>query len=219
MDHPGISSGSVEEYAEQLTSQEDELLYDLYRQTNLTTSHPQMLTGRVVGTLLEMFSRMIAPRRILEIGTFTGYSAIRVARGLKPGGELVTIEREPERTAFAANYIKRAGLERVVTLLTGPAVELLKELQPPFDLVFIDADKAEYPDYYRLIKPLLAPDGWMIADNVLWGGKVVDPAICDRETEGIRRFNKIVAEDPDTEQVLLPVRDGLMIIRMKSRRK
>ena len=206
----------IEEYALFHTSEQDPLLHELYRETNLKTLYPRMLSGPLQGKLLEMISRMIGPANVLEIGTFTGYSAICLARGLRPGGLLTTIEVDPELADFAGRYFRKAGLTGSIRQHIGKAMDILPQLNYPWDLVFIDADKESYVDYYDMVIGQMASGGYILADNVLWDGKVLeDPGRQDRETKGIVAFNAKVRKDDRADQLLLPVRDGLMIIRKK----
>jgi predicted O-methyltransferase YrrM len=170
-----------------------------------------MISGHLQGRLLEMISRMIQPFRILEVGTFTGYSAICLARGLAEGGMLHTIDINDELAEMALKYFNLAGLGQKITLHTGDARKIIPGIQEQFDLVFIDGDKEQYPEYYAASMMKLKTGGFLVADNVLWGGKVLT-GYRDRETIGIREFNRIVAADPSVEKLLLPFRDGLFII-------
>ena len=178
-----------------------------------------MLSGRWQGRLLEMFTAMVRPQYVLELGTFTGYSAIAMARGLeRPEAVLHTVEVNDELYDFAAEYIEKAGLRDRIVQHIGPALEVVPQLGLVFDLVFIDADKREYPDYFRM----LLDGGWVrsgsiiLADNVLWNGKVVEEvARNDRQTLGLLEFNRVVRDDPRVDQVIVPLRDGLTIIRVK----
>jgi predicted O-methyltransferase YrrM len=204
----------IETYAMHRTTPEDPLLQALYRETHLKTTHPRMLSGPIQGKVLEMFSRMIRPKRILEIGTFTGYSAICLAKGLEDEGLLYTIEINEEMVDFAKSYFQKAGLQDKIKQLHGPALEQIPALKEAWDLVFIDADKEHYLDYYHLVADHVVPGGYIIADNALWDGKVLDPAgNGDKETEGIIAFNDYVHSDDRVDNLLLPVRDGLMILR------
>ncbi len=206
----------LENYIEQHTTPEDAILEMLRRDTYLNIMRPRMLSGPVQGQFLKMICQMIRPRNVLEIGTFTGYSAICMARGLPPEGHLFTIEKEDELEPLIQTFFRKAGLENKITLLIGDALEQIKELQTPLDLVFIDGDKREYPQYYRAVLPLLQPGGYLLADNVLWDGKVTEPLKPDDEsTRGILEFNQMVRNDEATEQVILPLRDGLMLVRKK----
>lgn len=203
-------------YIESHIDPQDEILSRLERETALNVINPRMLSGHLQGQILTMLARMISPRTILEIGTFTGYSAICLARGLQPGGMLVTIEINDELEGIARKYFNLAGLGQVIEQRIGPALEVLPELTGPFDMVFIDGDKREYGDYYELTVPLVNPGGWILADNTLWDGKVVsNPSEADAQTRGIMDFNARVAADQRVEKVILPLRDGLTIIRKK----
>lgn len=207
-------SKQLEQYIEEHTSKEDQIQLELNRETHLKTYYPNMLSGHVQGKLLEMISHMIKPKRILEIGTFTGYSAIAMAKGLTENGLLYTIEVNEEMEEFIKKYLAMAGVAHKVKLLMGDALKILPSLQETFDLVFIDADKEQYVDYYELAMQKLKPGGFILADNVIWGQKVLDdPGSADKETRGIQRFNAYVKEDPRVEQLMLSVRDGLLLVR------
>ncbi len=203
----------LEKYIENHTSDEDELLYSLDRETNIKTTMPRMLSGKVQGKFLEMLATMIKPERILEIGTFTGYSALCLAKGLTPTGKLYTIESNVEMEEFILNYIKQSGSSNKIELIIGDALNEIVKINDTFDLVFIDADKEQYTDYYELVKEKLHPGGYIIADNVIWSGKVLNKINPDKETLAIQKFNNHVNQDKDVEQVMLSVRDGLMLIR------
>lgn len=205
----------LEKYLLDHTSSEDPVLEDLYRQTHIRFVNPNMVSGHLQGKFLEMISKMIEPEQILEIGTFTGYSAICLARGLKPGGNLITIEINDELTSFAHSYFCRAGVEEKITQLTGSALDIIPDLDTMFDLVFIDGDKREYVDYYKLIIGKVKPGGFILADNVLWGEKVLESETIDQQARGIIAFNEMIREEKNIENVLIPVRDGLMVIRKK----
>ena len=212
-------SSDLERYIIDHISSEDPVLTELDRQTHLRVIQPRMLSGHLQGRLLEMFTAMVRPQYVLELGTFTGYSAIAMARGLeRPEAVLHTVEVNDELYDFAAEYIERAGLRDRIVQHIGPALEVVPQLGLVFDLVFIDADKREYPDYFRM----LLDGGWVrsgsiiLADNVLWSGKVVEEvAHNDRQTLGLLEFNRIVRDDPRVDQVIVPLRDGLTIIRVK----
>ncbi len=209
-----IINEHVEHYVEQHTSPESELMKNLNRDTNLRTFYPTMLSGQVQGKFLEMVSRMIKPDRILEIGTFTGYSAIAMAGGLTEKGKLITIEVNEELEDFIADYFKKSGYSDKIELLIGDALEIVPKLNDRFDLVFIDADKEQYVDYYEAVLPLLKKGGFILADNVIWSGKVLeDDAKSDKETMGIKAFNTHIKNDNRVEQVMLSIRDGLMLVR------
>jgi predicted O-methyltransferase YrrM len=207
-------SDDITRYAAEFTSPEDEVLYNLYRETNLTTVYPNMLSGHLQGRFLEMISHMIRPLRILEIGTFTGYSAICLARGLDQNGLLHTIDINDELTGVALKYFRLAGLEERIVMHSGDACTVIPTLDESFDLVFIDGDKEQYIAYYKLLFPKVNKGGFILADNVLWGGKVLSGNITgDKETKGIREFNALVNSDSRVEKMLLPFRDGLYILR------
>lgn len=204
----------IENYIEAYTTPEDELLYELRRQTYLKVLRPRMISGPVQGQLLTMLCRMIKPASVLEIGTFTGYASICMARGMESGTHLHTIERDDELEGFIRHYLERADPEGKIHLHIGDALQLINDLDATFDLVFIDGDKRQYPRYYEIVMPKMKPGGYILADNILWNGKVVDPEASDDEyTQGILRFNAMVKDDPRTTQVVLPVRDGLMMVR------
>jgi predicted O-methyltransferase YrrM len=207
---------NLDQYLLDHTTPEDPVLEDLYRQTYIRFINPNMASGHLQGKLLELISMMIRPENILEIGTFTGYSAICLAKGLKPGGKLITIELNDELTAFAHSYFCRAGVESKIKQLTGNALDLIPGLNLTFDLVFIDADKREYIDYYRLIIDKVKPGGFILADNVLWGGQVLEKVTSDQQARGIIDFNEMVRKETIIENVIIPIRDGLMLIRKKA---
>ena len=205
----------LEQYLLEHTSPEDPVLEDLYRQTHIRFVNPNMASGHLQGKFLELISMMIRPENILEIGTFTGYSAICLARGLKPDGKLVTIELNDELTAFSHSYFCKAGVDAKITQLTGRAQDIIPDLDMMFDLVFIDGDKREYIAYYQLIIDKVKPGGFIIADNVLWGGKVLEGETNDPQARGIIDFNEIIRKETITDNVIIPLRDGLMLIRKK----
>jgi predicted O-methyltransferase YrrM len=175
-----------------------------------------MVCGHLQGKFLELISQMIAPLNILEIGTFTGYSAICLARGLKSGGRLITIEPNDELVEFSHTYFSRAGVVDKITQVTGRAQDIIPGLDQQFDLVFIDGDKREYSEYYNLVLDKVPPGGFIIADNVIWGGKVFDKTTKDPQAKGIVEFNEMVSRQNNIESLILPLRDGLMLIRKLS---
>jgi predicted O-methyltransferase YrrM len=203
------------QYILEHSSPEDPVLEDLYRQTYIRFVNPNMVSGHLQGKLLEMISLMICPENILEIGTFTGYSAICLAKGLKEGGKLITIESNDEMGSFCRTYFEKAGVFSKITLLTGRAQDLIPKITTRFDLVFIDGDKREYCEYFRLVIDKVNPGGFMLADNVLWGDKVLDSVTKDKQTRGIIEFNNMISREPGIENLIIPVRDGLMLIRKK----
>lgn len=205
----------IENYAQLHSSPESEILQKLNRETHARILRPRMLSGHMQGKLLEMISCMLQPERILEIGTYTGYSAICMARGLKKNGKLITIDHNPELEEFTRSFFKEAGLSDKIEYLIGEAVDILPTLNGPFDLAFIDADKENYTFYYEHVLEKLKPGGVILADNVLWSGKVLseDAANGDPEANALIHFNKFVQNDQRAENLLLPFRDGLTIIR------
>ena len=206
---------NIFEYIEQHSSSESEVLKQITRRTHLEVINPRMLSGHVQGRVLSMLSQMIQPKRILELGTFTGYSALCLAEGLTEDGELVTLEHNDEMEDAIRRNLGLSPLGEKVKLVIGDAKESLQRLKGEFDLVFIDADKKEYCDYLDLVLPLMRKGGWILADNTLWDGHIVDPAYDkDKQTVALRAFNDKVAQDERLEKVILPLRDGLTIIRV-----
>jgi caffeoyl-CoA O-methyltransferase len=196
------------------SSVEDPLLAELYRETHLKVLNPRMASGHLQGKVLEFISHMIRPQYILEIGTYTGYSAICLAKGLRPDGKLITIEKNDEIIHFASKYFHKANLCDKIEL-AGDAATIIPELEYEFDLAFIDGDKKEYLEYYQLAKAKMKKGGFIIADNVLWSGKVLDtPNTNDKETQSVIRFNKMICNDSEVENIILPIRDGLNLIRI-----
>jgi predicted O-methyltransferase YrrM len=212
-----MNSNTLFEYAEQHSTPEYPLLDRLNRETHLTQVYPRMLAGHMQGMLLRLISQMIKPRRILEIGTFTGYSAINLAMGLysqpPEEGILHTIEVDPEQEEIIWKYLAEAGLEKKVILHIGEAMKIIPALDETWDLVYIDADKPNYLNYYKLVFDRVKPRGFILADNALWDGKVLDPGTRSKDTHGIIEFNDFVSKDDRVENFLLPFRDGLMIVR------
>jgi predicted O-methyltransferase YrrM len=203
----------IEKYIHDNSSPEDPVLEELFRETHIRFVNPNMCTGHIQGKFLELISKMIAPEIILEIGTFTGYSAICLARGLKTGGKLITIEINDELKEFSSSWFRKAGVDQVITQYTGRAQDIIPGLDHQFDLVFIDGDKREYIDYYKLSIDKVRSGGYIIADNVLWGGKVLETSSRDPQTIGIIEFNEMIMREKDIEKIILPLRDGLMLIR------
>ncbi len=213
MGHSGhfITSPEVIAYCELHTSPESQILNELNRETHVNILNPRMLTGNVMGSFLRMISEMIKPRRILEIGTYTGYSAICLASGLSDDGLLYTIEINKELEEVINRYIEKSGLAKKVNLFFGDACDIIPLLNEEFDLVFIDANKEQYPEYYQLVLEKVRHGGFILVDNALWDGKVLNPE--DNETKTIAEFNEFVQKDGRVENVLIPVRDGIMMIR------
>lgn len=207
-------SNSINQYIESITEDQDELLKDIDRTTHLRTTQPRMLSGKVQGKFLEIISGMMSPTRILEIGSFTGYSAICLARGLKPSGLLYTIEANEEIIPMLKNNILKAGMNNKVQIITGDAIEEIPKINETFDFVFIDGDKRQYIDYYKAVLPKTRQGGIILVDNILWSGKVVENPK-DKESVSILNFNKMVLNDPKVEQVALSIRDGLLMIRKR----
>ncbi|MEM6262571.1 MAG: O-methyltransferase [Bacteroidota bacterium] len=206
---------NLQHYLEIRSDDEPELLSRLRRETHLKILYPRMLSGHLQGRFLAMVSWMVQPARILEIGTYTGYSCICLAEGLKAGGLIDTLELNEELEPMMRRYWKEANIESSVNLHLGPATDTLSSLQGPYDLVFIDADKGNYPAYFEAILPKVRQGGIILADNVLWSGKVLDTEVMDKETSGLRRFNELVTNDDRVSNVLLPLRDGVMMIYKK----
>ena len=214
---------TLSEYIERHSSPENEVLQRITRSTHLEVINPRMLSGHVQGRVLSMLSQMIQPKRILELGTFTGYSALCLAEGLTEDGLLITIEHNDEMEDSIRRNLALSSLGEKIELMIGDAKAVLQQLKVEgvkckgkelFDLVFIDADKKEYCDYLDLVLPLMRKGGWILADNTLWDGHIIDPAYDkDRQTVALRAFNDKVAEDTRLEKVILPLRDGLTIIR------
>ncbi len=206
----------LDNYCKDHTDQESPLLHELFRETFQKVLQPRMLSGRFQGRLLSMISKMVRPNNILEIGTYTGYSALCLAEGLQPNGKLVTIDKNEELEDIVLKYVAKAGLSDSITMKIGNALEIIPSLDFVPDLVFLDADKSNYVNYYELLMEKMKSGSFILADNVLWSGKVIQPLNPkDTDTSELLRFNKMVQDDPRVENVLLPVRDGLTLIRKK----
>ena len=207
---------NIFDYIEQHSSPESDVLKRITRSTHLEVINPRMLSGHVQGRVLSMISQMIQPQRILELGTFTGYSALCLAEGLTEDGKLITIEHNDEMEPSIRRNLTLTPLGEKIELVIGDAIEVLRRLDEKFDLIFIDADKKQYCDYLDLVIPLLRPGGWILADNTLWDGHIIDPAYDkDKQTIALRAFNDKVMQDERLDKVILPLRDGLTIIRKK----
>ncbi len=213
---------ALERYLHAHTAPEEPLLQELDRETHMREVAPRMLSGHLQGRLLELLVRMIRPRTVLEIGTFTGYSALSMAAGLTDDAVLHTIEVDDELQSLAQSYFDRSPHGGKIRLHIGSALDIAPTLGCRFDLVFIDGDKREYPDYYRMLmgdsggEPLVHEGSVLIADNILWSGKVLQPvAHNDRHTQALVKFNRMVADDPRVENVIAPLRDGLNLIYVK----
>jgi predicted O-methyltransferase YrrM len=208
-----VNAKHIEEYILQHIDKEPEFLRQLTRATNLTTTHPRMMSGHLQGRMLKMFCNMIAPDYILEIGTFTGYSAICMAESLPEKGELHTIEINDETEDFLLRTFEEAGVSDKIHLHIGDALEIIPKMNITFDVVFIDGNKRHYLDYFHAVYPKLRTGGIIIADNTLWDGHVPGSEKNDGQTVGIRRFNDYIASDERLEKVIVPVRDGITLIR------
>ena len=208
-----IINEDLQHYAEQHTSQESDLLKKINRDTHANVLMPRMLSGHLQGRVLAMISKMIQPKRVLEIGTYTGYSAICIAEGLAENGKVITIDINEELEERVRAYFK--PWENKIDYKIGNARDIIPTLQENFDLVFIDADKSNYSNYFDLVIDKVKAGGFILADNVLWSGKVLDKKP-DADTRAILAFNKKILEDSRVENVLLPIRDGIMMIRKLS---
>lgn len=211
-----VRTKEIDKYILQHIEPQDEVLRELDRETHLKVLGSRMISGHLQGQVLTMLAKMIQPENILEIGTFTGYSAICLAKGLTESGKLITIEMDDELEDFARKYFEKAGFQHKIVQHIGAALEIIPTLEEIFDLVFIDADKREYVAYYHQIFDKVKSGGYIIADNTLWNGKViVEPVTDDYQTRGIIEFNRLISEDKRVERVILPLRDGMTIIRKK----
>ena len=203
----------LEKYVCDHSENESDLLKKINRETHLEVLQPRMLSGHFQGRVLSMFSKMIQPERILEIGTYTGYSALCLAEGLTPNGKLFTIDINEELAPRVRSYFFASGFSEQIHYKIGAAMELIPTLNEKWDIVFIDADKHNYINYYHLVFPMVNIGGYIIADNVLWSGKVIDSSQNDKDTQLLRDYNLLNHEDERVEEVLFPIRDGLMISR------
>lgn len=214
---------ALEQYIHDHTQAEEALLHELDCVTHQRMVAPRMLSGHLQGKLLTMLTRMIRPKKVLEIGTFTGYSALSIAAGLEDDAHLDTIEVDDELEPLAQSFFDRSGHGAKISMHIGSALDVVPRLaSEPYDLVFIDGDKREYPTYYRMLMgddggaPLVHAGSFLVADNILWSGKVVEPvAHNDRHTQALLTFNRLVVEDARVENVIVPIRDGLNLIRIK----
>lgn len=209
---------ALDQYIEQHSSPEEPLLKELERETYLRVLNPRMISGHIQGRLMEMLVRMLRPQRVLEIGTFTGYSALAMAAGLPEGGLIDTCEVDDELEMMILSFFERSPYRDKIRLHIGSALEIAPTLGECYDLVFIDGDKREYTAYYEMLfdNGLVRSGSWIMADNILWYGKVVEPvAKGDRQTQAIIDFNRRIIEDERVENVILPIRDGINLIRVK----
>ncbi len=208
----------INQYISQHILPEEEILKALDRETNLKCVHPRMLSGHIQGKVLYMLCKMIRPERILELGTYTGYSAISMGLALETNATIDTIEQHDELKDIVSKYIEKAGLKNTIRCYYGNVFNIVPALNTTYDLIFIDADKREYPEYYKLVFDKVKPGGYIIADNILWDGKVIDPdEQNDPQTKGIVEFNNLVNTDTRVENVLFPMLDGMMVIRKCNR--
>jgi len=203
----------LDDYVCAHTTEENELLAKINRETHLEVMQPRMLSGHFQGRVLSTFSKMIQPKRILEIGTYTGYSALCLAEGLTEAGKLITIDVNEELESRVRFYFDASDFKSKIDYRIGDAMKIIPEIDEEFDIVFIDADKLNYVNYYHLVFPKVRVGGYIIADNVLWSGKVTDETKKDKDTELLRIYNLLNQEDKRVENVLFPIRDGLMVAR------
>jgi predicted O-methyltransferase YrrM len=208
-------SPELEQYAGIHTSPESELLARINRETHLEVLQPRMLSGHLQGRVLSLLANLLKPKRILEIGTYTGYSALCLAEGLPDDGKLITIDVNEELQARVQGYFNDSSYKGQIDYHIGDAMELIPTLPDMWDLVFIDADKKNYLNYYDLVIERTNPGGIILADNILWSGKVIDEAAQDRETVLLRKYNERIQADERVENILLPIRDGIMVARKK----
>lgn len=208
---------TIDEYILQHIDPESPYLRSLYRETHLQLLYPHMVSGHLQGRILKMLVEMIKPQNVLEIGTYSGYSALCLAEGLPEGGKLYTIEINDEQEEFTRPWIEQSEVADKIEFIIGNALEVVPKLNVTFDLAFIDGDKRRYLDFYELALKHLRPEGFMLVDNTLWGGHVVEEGIkkSDLQTIGIMEFNDFVAADQRVEKVILPLRDGLTLIKKK----
>ena len=208
--------GNIDNYVVEHSQQEPELLKQLNKETWQKVLNPRMLSGAYQGRVLALLSKLISPKTILEIGTYTGYSALCLAEGLPPEGTLITIDKNEELERFAANYFTKSAYKNQIEQMVGDAMELIPKIDAKFDLVFIDADKKNYANYFKMIIDKMNPGGVILSDNVLWSGKVVaEIKEKDKDTLAIKAYNKLLSTNPRVETVILPIRDGLTISRVK----
>ena len=201
------------EYSEQHSVKEPKVLKDLNRETHLKVLNPRMLSGFFQGRLISLISKILKPSKVLEIGTYTGYSAICLSEGLSSDGTIHTIDKNEELVSIQNKYFKKAGVKNSIIQHTGNALEIIPKINESFDLIFLDADKENYINYFNLIINKLNKGGIILADNVLWSGKVIDLRDNDLTTRVLREFNELVNEDSRVETILLPIRDGISLIR------
>ncbi len=210
------TSIELENYILDHIDPEDPILYELNRKTHLHVLRPRMLSGHLQGQILKMLCQMIQPKNILEIGTYTGYSSICMAQSTADDTTIDTIEIDDEIIPFTQSFFDRAGVNNKIKIHLGDAVDVIPTLNKKYDLIFMDGDKRQYPNYYKQVFDLLNPGGYILADNILWDGKIIEPVHPnDLYTQGILEFNQMVKEDQRVEKVIFPFRDGIFVIRKK----
>ena len=205
----------IEKYIIEHSDEEDPILSELFRETQIKVLNPRMISGFLQGKLLEFISKIVNPEQILEIGTYTGYSAICLAKGLKPNGQLHTIEINDELESISKKYFQKAGLENLILTYTGNALDIIPTINKTFDLVFIDGEKNEYIPYYNIVYNKVKRGGLILVDNVLWSGKILNENDQDQSTISIKKFNEVIKNDTRIEKLILPIRDGIMILIKK----
>lgn len=210
-----ILSEEIQTYVENYTDKEPWLLAELNKETHQKTLFPRMISGNYQGRLLSFLSKLVQPKYILEVGTYTGYASLCLAEGLQKDGKVITIEVDPELQIYSQKYFDLSELGHLVEQKIGDALDIIPSLDIEFDLIFLDADKMKYVDYYEVLLPKLRKGGLLITDNVLWSGQVVDKKFDDKTTNALREFNDYVASDERVDKIILPVRDGLFLIRKK----
>jgi predicted O-methyltransferase YrrM len=205
---------AIEEYARLFSDTPSDLLQSLDRETHARILQPRMLSGHLQGRYLSMISKLISPQLIVEIGTFTGYSALCLAEGLKPDGRLISIDINEELESFTRSFFDRSPFAKHIDYRIADAQQELANINGPIDLVFIDADKRNYAKYFDLVIDKMRPGGLILVDNVLWSGKIIDPTALDKSTNALREFNQKCMDDSRVEKMLLPLRDGLYMLRV-----
>ncbi|MDR1792860.1 MAG: O-methyltransferase [Bacteroidales bacterium] len=215
-----LIDNQLQDYCDKHTSIDNGVLYQLHRETHLKTAYPRMMCTPAQGVFLQFISSMLKPQRILEIGTYTGYATICLSTGLAQNGELITIEKDVEKEDIIRKYLHLAGIEQKVQLIFGDAMDIIPTLSGQWDLIFMDADKTNYIHYYNMLKNQLSENSIMLIDNVLWSGKVFDDTLkCDKETNIISQFNDMIQSDLEVDNIILPIRDGVMMVRKKNVRE
>jgi predicted O-methyltransferase YrrM len=210
-----ILTEEIQSYVENYTDKEPLLLTELTKETHQKTMFPRMISGNYQGRLLSFLSKLVQPKYILEVGTYTGYASLCLAEGLLKDGKVITIEVDPELEIYSQKYFDLSELGHLVEQKIGNALDIIPHLEHQFDLIFLDADKMRYLDYYESLLPKLRSGGLLITDNVLWNGQVVDKKFDDKTTNALREFNDYVASDERVDKIILPIRDGLFLIRKK----